>query len=63
MLQTGGDGRPWPHLHRPYLVEGLVDCMVRGGSSPLGRILKPLLGGPFVSLDATPRSAPRVKAG
>jgi len=34
-------------LRRGAKVEGLVDCMVRGGSSPLGRIGKALLGGDF----------------
>jgi hypothetical protein len=32
-------------LHGPFKVEGLVDCMVRGGSSPLGRIGKAPLSG------------------
>jgi hypothetical protein len=39
-----GCGRGSTGLRRPLLVEGLVDCMVRGGSSPLGRIEKALLG-------------------
>ena len=35
--QFGRFGRPWKHLRALYRVEGLVDFMVRGGSSPLGR--------------------------
>ena len=33
---------PWKHLRAPIQVEGLVDFMVRGGSSPLGRSGKAL---------------------
>jgi hypothetical protein len=33
----GRSGRPRKHRHEPFKVEGRVDCMVRGGSSPLGR--------------------------
>ena len=35
--QFGRFGRPWKHLRALYRVEGLVDFMIRGGSSPLGR--------------------------
>jgi len=33
----GRSGRPWKHLHARFKVEGLVDRMVRGSSSLLGR--------------------------
>ena len=38
--QFGRLGRRWMHLQATVKVEGLVDCMVRGGSSPLGRTRK-----------------------
>ena len=38
--QPGRFGRHLKHLRGPIQVEGLVDCKVRGGSSPLGRMRK-----------------------
>ena len=43
----GRSGRPWKHLHGPYKVEGLVDRMVRGSSSLLGRTGKAPHSGAF----------------
>jgi hypothetical protein len=48
--QVGRSGRSWKHLPAPPKVEGLVDFMVRGGSSPLGRTGKAPLDGAFLCL-------------
>src|ERR1700733_5581425 len=41
-------GRPRKHLCAQYRVEGLVDFVVRGGSSPLGALGNPRTAGLFV---------------
>jgi hypothetical protein len=53
--QFGRFGRPSKHLHDPNTVEGLVDFMVRGGSSPLGRTGKAPHSGAFYVLGRSGR--------
>ena len=48
----------WRVLHPGDEVEGLVDCMVRGGSSPLGRTGSSARSGVFAAPSA-PRICPR----
>jgi hypothetical protein len=48
----GRFGRHWTYLHFSYKVEGLVDLLVRGGSSPLERIAS--FRGPSSGTRSTP---------
>src|SRR5580692_8538877 len=45
--QNGRSGRPWAHLLAVSEVEGLVEIVLRSGSSPLGHIEKPCKSGLF----------------